>query len=485
MDPSHSVRCLLASALLMVGDPAFADGTSWSATTLEDLAAAQNAILANHPGPVDPLQPGFVAAMDERQQSLLLQARAVQDEADWQRALLDFANGFADVHVGVRFTPPLRKAWPGFLSRTDRPGAPTRVVLATDGAADPRPGDTLLDCDGRPSDALLTERVLRPLLDPALPQRLPVVSPALFTAIAGDPADQARSCRFRDAAGRTHTVALHWRPIARAELDARLADASGIPIPPLGIRQVGDVWFVSIPSFTWEGADGARMQAFLASLRRAAPALHAARHVVIDLRGNHGGNDEWGEKVAAALWSQPMVDAAEGTLDPTVDWRASPGNEAALRRDAASQRQGGLVSEAAEFDALADRMAQARAAHHPFLDEPGQPHSRTGTPAVSPFAAPVLVLTEPRNISACLDFLDLLARLPGTERIGLPTGADTLDMDIAEAPLPGGRASLRYPMKVFRDRARGANVAYQPAIAWSGGPMTTEAVASWIDSRGL
>ena len=94
----------------------------------------------------------------------------------------------------------------------------------------------------------------------------------------------------------------------------------------------------------------------------------------------------------------------------------------------------------------------------------------------------MLVLTEPRNISACLGFLDLLALLPGTERIGLPTGADTLNMDNAEAPLPSGRASLLYPMKVYRHRTRGANVAYQPAITWPGGPMTDDAVARWVDT---
>ena len=459
------------------------DSTWWTTTTLGDLAAARNAILADHPGPVDPLQPGFVAAMDGRQHQLVRLARAVRGEADWQRVLLDFANGFADVHVGVRFTPAVPQAWPGFLSRTDAPGAPTRVVLTADPSVEPHPGDTLLECDGRPDDALLAERVLRPLLNPALPQRLPVVSPALFTAVADDAADQAKSCRFRDPAGLTRTVALRWRPIARSELDARLVDASGIPIPPLGIERIGDVWFVSIPSFTWENADGARMQAFLAILRRAAPTLHAARHVVIDLRGNHGGNSAWGEAVAAALWGQPAVDAAEATLDWTMDWRPSPGNEASLRRSAASERQGGLASEAAAIDALADRMAQARAAHHVLLADPDQPHPRPEIAAVSPFATPVLVLTEPRNISACLDFLDLLARLPGTERIGLPTGADTLDMDIAEAPLPSGRASLQYPMKVFRHRARGANVAYQPAMAWPvGSMMTRQAVAGWIDT---
>ncbi len=486
MNRAMSRRVSLAIAIPLFGSvPATAattGGNDWTTTTLNDLAAARTAILANHPGQVDPLQPGFVPAMDRREQQLLAPARTVRGEAGWQRVLEDFANGFADVHVAVRFTPPAPAVWPGFLSRTDHLGTPTRIVLAADPSAGPHPGDTLLDCDGRPADALLAERVLRPLLNPALPQRLPVVSPALFAADANDPADRPASCRFRDPAGNARTVPLRWRPIDRSALDARLAEASGIPIPPLGLRRVANVWFVSIPSFEWENADGVRMQAFLAALRRAAPTLHAARRVVIDLRGNHGGNSAWGDAVAAALWGRTAVDAAEATLDWTVDWRPSAGNEASLRRSAASERQGGLRSEAAGTDALADRMARARAAGRALLPEPGQPHPAIMPPASSPFATPVLVLTEPRNISACLDFLDLLALLPGTERIGLPTGADTLDMDIAEAPLPSGHASLLYPMKVFRHRARGADVAYQPATAWPGGPMTDDALAQWVDT---
>ena len=86
-----------------------------------------------------------------------------------------------------------------------------------------------------------------------------------------------------------------------------------------------------------------------------------------------------------------------------------------------------------------------------------------------------------RSDSACLNFVDLLDRLPGTERIGLETGADTDYLDLASAPLPSGHATLLYAMKVYRHRARGANVAYRPAIPWPGGIMTDESVVRWVD----
>jgi len=63
----------------------------------------------------------------------------------------------------------------------------------------------------------------------------------------------------------------------------------------------------------------------------------------------------------------------------------------------------------------------------------------------------------------------------------LPTYADTNYLETAFAPLPGGLARLAYPMKVYRNRARGADVAYQPQIAWPGGTMTDESVVRWIN----
>ena len=462
------------------------DGADWRATTLADLAAARAAILANHPGPVDFLQPGFVAAMDRRQRDLLPLARAARGEADWHRVLQDFANGFADVHVAVRFTPVPPAAWPGFLSRTDHPGAPHSRCARRRPRGRSAPGRHAAGLRRPPRRHPAGGAGAAPATQPG-PAAAPVgglARPVHGRCRRSRGSGRVLSCCFRDPAGTERTVPLHWRPIGRSDLDARLAEASSIPIPSLGLRRIGDVWLVSIPSFTWENADGARIRAFLSTPRRAAPTLHAARHVVIDLRRNHGGNSAWGDAVAAALRGQPAVDAAEATVDGTVAWRPSPGNQESLRRDAASMWHGGLAAQAASFDALTDRMARANAAHRALLDVPDQPHPGTTLPAASPFTAPMLVLTEPRNISACLDFLHLLALLPGTERIGLPTGADTLDMDIAEAPLPGGRASLLYPMKVYRHRARGTNVAYQPAITWPGGPMTDDAVAvaRWVDT---
>ncbi len=483
-DRRRSFRLLLASVTLLAAVlvSALAHGASptndWSADADRDLAAMHDLIRENHPGPVDDQDRAFRRWLEAGPGTLRAQADTARTEHDYRLVLLSYANGFADVHLGVRFGRPEHELWPGFLTRTDRVGGPSRVVLVED-APGIAVGDVLAGCGAASASDLLAARVLRPLTNPKQLQRLILTSPWLTVVGADDRDGQASSCRVRTAAG-LRTVPVRWRSIDEAALSRRIAQASGIEIPALGLRRVGDVWLVSLPSFTWSGPDAVRMQALVATLRDHAPELHAARHVVLDLRGNGGGSSQWGVDVASALWGAGPVEAVEAGEDDTVDWRVSTRNRDAIRADAADMTVGGHTEEAAEWNGLARRMDQALQAGQSLMREAGTP--RPAIPAgASPFSHRVLVLTDPHCASACLDFVDLLNRLPGTERIGLPTGADTNYLDVATAPLPSGRASLVYAMKVYRHRARAANAAYQPVLAWPGGVMTDTSVSRWVD----
>jgi hypothetical protein len=92
----------------------------------------------------------------------------------------------------------------------------------------------------------------------------------------------------------------------------------------------------------------------------------------------------------------------------------------------------------------------------------------------------VFLLTDPGCGSACLDFADLLLGLPGVTQVGLPTFADAVYVDVNDAELPSGLATLSYGMKVFRHRVRANNQWYEPKYRWPGGPMTGEALAKWL-----
>ena len=167
-------------------------------------------------------------------------------------------------------------------------------------------------------------------------------------------------------------------------------------------------------------------------------------------------------------------------MPTTVDWRVSARNLAALQADAAALHAQAQASSAAYLETLARRMADAMTHDERSLHEASDPAGPTPR-LVSPFAHTVFVLTTPHCASACLDFVDLLKALPGTERVGLETSSDTDYLELAEAKLPSGQANLRYAMKVYRQRKRGANVSYQPTVVWDEGVMNDASIVRWID----
>jgi hypothetical protein len=453
--------------------------TDWSTVAADDLQTMHDLIRDNHPGPVNTEDPTFNVWLRTGAAALRAQARAARTEHDYRLVLLTYANGFADGHVEVRFNVPERRLWPGFVTRIDASADdPSRVVLIED-APGVRIGDVLAGCGTESAYELLTRRVLLPRLNPKVPHRLRLVSPWLTIVGADDIAGQASNCRLCTTTG-VRTVELHWRPIDDASLSRLLIRASGIEVPKLGVRVIRGTWIISLPSFNCRGPDAARMRKLIASLRARASELHKARRVVFDLRGNCGGNSQWGEDIVAALWGAATANALKATFDLTVDWRVSRRNIDALRANAVIMREAGHPDGGAKSDALAQSMEQALAAEVPLMRETCAP---AGTPArlQSPFENTVYVLTTPHCASACLDFLDWLDRLPGTKRIGLPTYADTKYLESAFAPLPSGLAKLVYPMKVYRNRAREADAAFHPEIAWSGATMTDESVVEWID----
>jgi hypothetical protein len=450
----------------------------WGRAAVEDLTAMHDIVRDNHPGPVDPLDPGFNDWLGQGERKLMAQARAARSEHDYQLVLRDYANGFGDGHLNVAMNDAQTHVWPGFLVRADAMGAPLLVALLDDGPAGLALGDELLSCGGVPAREMLQERVLRPLLNPHVPQRLMLKSGWLMVVDADDRKSQAASCVF-EIAGRDEVVGLRWRPIDGAALTAALQKSSGIEIPAIGVRQIGDVWLISLPTFDPEGAQVGQLQALTAFLQSHAAMLHAARHVVIDLRGNDGGDDDWGDGVLGALWGDDAVNAVEGSEGATVDWRVSARNEAALRGNAARAGADAQPDAVAYYDGLAARMAGALAAGEVFMPE-SYPAAGVMPKLTSPFAHPVYVLTTPHCASACLDFLDTANEFPGVVRIGLETSADTDYLDTAAAVLPSGHATLHYAMKVFRGRKRAANAAYEPQIMWPGGVMGDASVAAWV-----
>ena len=452
----------------------------WALMAERDVRAMHEQIRDHHPGPVDPLNPKFNEWLEQGLEQSLERARAARSYAEYANALRFYAGGFRDGHLGVFFgIAPTEAFWPRFI--LGRRGEAFVVTRVAEGEKDvPPAGSVLVDCDGSTPLQLL-ERELYPLhAGPLLESTADVVAPLLL--MRGMPPKQ---CRFR-VGEETKTYELRYRRIP-ADALAKLRE----PDPaPAGVRRVaaGGVW-VSIPSF--QGADG-ETAAALRKIVEEAPSWRDAPFVVFDVRGNRGGNSSWGVNILYGLYGEPFLNAAlagkPGTPRSYADWRVSAHNLAMVRDNIASltaqlgpEARPTLGLKNVE-QGMVEALAKGTAMLH-FKDEATVHPERTEPVPPPAFAGKVILLTDGRCASACLDFADLTYRLPRFTHAGRMTSADSVYMETRSVTLPSGMASLSIPTKVYRNRIRGHNEPYTPRWKYEGDVGETPAVEKWLVGR--
>lgn len=454
-----------------------AENVSWSDRAINDIEAAYSIIRDNHPGPVDEANPNFKVWLEEGREKALVEARRANTSGDARRSVDFYINGFRDNHIWVRSANVSERSWPGFLSQTNAQG--TTTVQLTEGNTYPPIGAVLEECDGIPALELLATRVEKIRLNPDLPHQRDRLSPFLFVAERDDEAFKLKSCTFI-VNGMSTVYALNWKRIDSADLLDKVSTVNAMITPNLGIRQINGVWFVSVPTFNWWDDDAPKMHAFIADLEKRRSELQSAPIVVIDVRGNNGGNSEWADKIVGKLWGDKVVETAKGSFDQSTSWRVSKKNVEMIRSAAAASASGGLPEDAQYRNDVAQKIERLIATGAEFHNEPMPPKgSFLPNGYRSPFRGRVMLLTDYICASSCLDFADIVLRLPGVIHVGLPTGADAVYIDTAQVPLPSGD-TLAYGLKVYRNRIRSNNQFYEPAVKWTGGPMRDEAIAYWL-----
>jgi hypothetical protein len=448
----------------------------WAAAAQTDIDWIYATLRDNHPGPPDPERRRFAAWLEEGRTITLSNAKLASSQADYWRAVRGYTNGFRDGHIWFAPSHPAFE-WPGFLTQRGDDGR-ARVTVNS-GVPQIPLGAQLIECDGSGADALL-QRLVNPYQWNAdIPHERNAASVFLFAPLANDPL-RPQACQFA-VQGRVFSHALLWKAVSLESRNDLLNKASGSVPTALGLRQVGGVWFVSLPTFNFQGDGAAAMQALLKKLQVQAKRLHAARWVVLDVRGNTGGNSGWGSDVAKALYGDAAIDRIEGQFDWTVDWRASAQNAASLRYYASVAQNNGQEEDARNRIELAEALEQAAQKGQTYWRQ-NEPHkvAAKAPQVASPFKGRVFLLTDNACASACLDFADIARRLPGVVHVGLPTSADAVYIDNTGGELPSGQGNLSYSMKVYRNRIRGHNEWYEPAVRWPGGPMADKALAVWV-----
>jgi Peptidase family S41 len=471
----------LAAASAQAEAPTTPEG--WRAAAGQDLTAIHDTLRDNSPAAIT-LRDGarFRGWLDEG----LSEARAglpkVVDVRSYLAVMRGYVGGFRDAHIQWGPTPEAGApttlvAWSGFVLGARGDGYEV-VYRAPDAADAPPPHARLIGCDGMSADAFARTHdrydgdfnlasgryygAVRLMLDRGNP----------FIA-------RARSCDFR-VGQRLTTYAINWRPIDAAQQSAVNA-AIARPGAKLGLASWPEHGFwLTIPSMQsnqdWNGFYAA-VQSNLSSLRR-------ARTVVIDLRGDGGGDSGFAYRLANLLWGKALVDQHTPDLGPTV-WRVTKLNRDYWSDAAARAAKDPQLSadDRAEMQSILERYDDALAHGQTTFELADDFSVGHQAAARNPMRGRIVLLTDEACSSACLDLMDLFTAMPGTVQVGNVTGADTIFMELTAVPrLPSGLSALYFGHKAWIKRPRGSNQPYAPAAkyTWNGERTDEAGLRAWL-----
>ena len=454
---------------------------AWRDLTRADVDSAYAIIARNHPAAAPAAgDTGFRLALEKAAGTARSRAREVTSYDGWLATLRAFASSFSDPHISLGTRLSLSSArWPGLV--VGRQG-PATVVVSRDSARAaelPAVGARLVSCDGIDVERLSRERLgaFRGTWDIAAQRARN--TPFLLVDDGNPFLPAIRRCGFKEGDAERE-IELRWRTIALTALQDRLREAAPVGRAGFGVRRVGDGWWIGLQSLS------DRAREVLDSVGAYASAIRAAPWVVVDVRGNGGGNSTWGVRLANQLVGEDRVMTAMRRAERAMagplcgtSWRASPAVEETLEAYIRNQSPS-----SDQWRRDLDSVRAARAAGRDLAPAPrpcppaGQPAGETGSLPPPRMAGRLVLLTDRACFSSCL-LLAGLFRLIGAVHVGEATDFSTRYMEVRRFPLPSGLGTFATLQKVvFGAPARLGP--FDPDVPYDGRIDDTPALEQWI-----
>lgn len=223
----------------------------------------------------------------------------------------------------------------------------------------------------------------------------------------------------------------------------------------------GVAW-VRIPTFNITATQTKYFNEFINSVLN----LRTNTHVIFDLRGNQGGNSDYGSQITNALFGQEYARQKRCLYNKNiyVDWRASNDNTSHIS-SLLAQNPNDHWLQNVEYG-LRKSLEQDKHFYREF--SPEDCISKENATSIAMTNVTIIVVTDSINVSAALDFIDELKIMtPNVILIGQTTKADRLYMEVRSVALPSRSGDFFFPIKVYRNRPRLDNEPYIPNIEFT------------------
>ncbi len=454
---------------------------AWQVLAKGDADAALALIAGNHPGASAELgDTDFQARLAAARAHVDERLPGVKDYAGYAALMSGLATDFRDGHIwSTGLVAPIVRNWAGLV--IVRQGG--QWMVGAQDAAEGEPaltGARLADCDGVPAERWAAERLGQFQANPAVEAQLARRGPVLLLDDGNPFLVRPTACGFVTADGKAERLTLRWRRIGQPQIE-RLAGSVMHPARAgMGVAPFAGGYWISL------GTLGDAAQKVVDAVTAQQAALRAAPMVVLDLRGNGGGNSAYADRIAAALVGDARASALdEGGSDcQGAFWRASPGNLDTLRGLAARSRAQGDAEGEREWGGLADDMTAAIASGRGFA--PALPVcARTAKVAAhkagklppSAMRGRLVLVTDRACFSSCLIAADKFRAL-GALHVGEATDVSTRYMEVREIVLPSGLRTFSTLQKVAV--GLGDFGPYAPERAYPGALDDEEKLKAWV-----
>jgi len=483
------VLAAVAGVVLMAGAaqgqnmPSAEAATHWRGLAETDGRFALRLIEDNHPGAAAVVgDDDFQAQLQTARRHFEERLPKVENFEGYSALMAGMATDFRDGHIWSRpLMQPAAMNWTGLV--LGRRGG-TWVVAGQEA----EPGDPALkgaqleSCDGEAAETWAATRIGLFRADATVEAQLAKAGSWLLLDSGNPFLKRPEACVFRGEDGERQAVDLRWRRGAAEVIGRAIGTAETRASVGLSIDQAGDGYWISLGTL----GDGAA--ALAVEVEAKAADLRRASWVVVDLRGNGGGNSSLSDRITRALVGEARIDANRRPVSCGGDfYRASAENISALRAWQERMRVDRGDKGALEWASMLARMQAAKDDGQLFWPEL-TPCTETmsavtqgvrldGDMSGSMMAGQLVIVTDRYCFSSCLMAVDLFRRV-GAMQVGEATDISTRYMEVRTVTLPSGLRNFSTLMKV----ARGAGDfgPYTPDRIYGGDLSDTAAVKTWV-----
>lgn len=456
---------------------------TWSEKTYQNLDLIHAHILTEAPGPVDPQNPNFMQNMSVHYQNAVRLARRVRHYGGYYAVLQYFVNSFHDTNIRLEnFNFPEPVFYPGFILSYNGARAFVSKAGHLRRSNVPPVGARFLDCHGDTLAMFMQKNVFPYYGNAKLQASWYLAVPRMFVKIQNPFVEWPKVCRF-EVNGQVKRYRLKWHDTSGANLRRFFALASFRYQPKFTIKQISPalVW-INWPTFMPKSNEELL---WMKKILRRLPSLRDDQVVTIDVRGNRGGNLDWGKLLLERLYGKTYFDWVLAQHPAFFrQYRVSEyAIKAARQKSEKIRRVFGPSSR--EYEDAQKTLTDLRAAFE--RGDQLYPHRAPAyirqTTEVIPaplYSGKLIIVTDGRCNNMCLNFIAIAKAFPSVEIYGKQTNADTYYTQSRQPIFLAGDVSLHFGYAIERHRGRGSNEPYYPNKRYPHDINNTAALEAWL-----